>query len=58
MIEKSSMDGDKTNSKNLPEPNAKLIQKLVTKIIWIIHFSKNATLLLTPFFFFGDGSSS
>ena len=32
MIEKSSIDGDKTNSKNLPEPNAKLIQKLVTKI--------------------------
>ena len=57
MIEKSSMDGDKTNSKNLPEPNAKLIQKLVTKIVWIIHFSKNATLL-TLFFFFGDGSSS
>ena len=58
MIEKSSMEGDKTNSKNLPEPNAKLIQKLVTKIVWIIHFSKNATLLLTLFFFFGDGSSS
>ena len=58
MIEKSSMDRDKTNSKNLPEPNAKLIQKLVTKIVWIIHFSKNATLLLTLFFFFGDGSSS
>lgn len=58
MIEKSSMDGDKTNSKNLAEPNAKLIQKLVTKIVWIIHFSKNATLLLTLFFFFGDGSSS
>ena len=58
MIEKSSMEGDKTNSKNLPEPNAKLIQKLVTKIVWIIHFSKNATSLLTLFFFFGDGSSS
>ena len=58
MIEKSSIDGNKTNGKNLPEPNAKLIQKLVTKIIWIIHFSKNATLLLTLFFFFGDGSSS
>ena len=58
MIEKSSINGDKTNSKNLPEPNAKLIQKLVTKIVWIIHFSKNVTLLLTLFFFFGDGSSS
>ena len=58
MIEKSSLDGDKTNSKSLPEPNAKLIQKLVTKIVWIIHFSKNVTLLLTLFFFFGDGSSS
>ena len=33
MIEKSSIDGDKTNSKNLPEPNAKLIRKLVTKIV-------------------------
>ena len=58
MIEKSSIDGDKTNRKNLPEPNAKLIQKLVTKIVWIIHFSKTVTLLLTLFFFFGDGSSS
>ena len=33
MIEKSSIDGDKTNSKNLPEPNAKLIQKAGNKNI-------------------------